>query len=275
MSASAARRAADILAALDVPRNELIYVQVSLDWIERAGLNGTQTLADLIEWVSPRGTLVLPTYPFHSTHRAYLESNPAFDVRRTPSSIGLLPEMFRRTKGTVRSLDPDFCVSALGPDAAAIVGTSPATDDPFGADSAYQRMLDRGCTLVGLGVSLNTSSFIHVIDSRMQAVYPSAVYESQQYSASVVDASGGTHRLLRKALRPAFQRLIKPSAINAVMRPADAVFRTIEIDTARFFKWTLAPWAAWCESHARERASASEWPCWLADVGASLDRDAS
>lgn len=267
MAGSEPRRVTDILSALDVPRHQLIYVQASLDWMEKAGLNGTQALADLIEWVSPSGTLALPTYPFRSSHREYLEGNPAFDVRRTPAAIGLLPEMLRRTKGSVRSLDPDFCVSALGADAAAIVGEHPSGPDPFGEDSSYQRMLDRGCTLVGLGVSLNTSSFIHAIDSAMQAGYPAPVYEPGSYDVTVLDRAGASHVIARKALRPEFQKLIKPSAINAVMQPDASVFRTLEIEGARFFKWDLSPWREWCVAHARACAASAQWPCWLRALG--------
>src|SRR4029077_5012339 len=102
-----------------------------------AAIDGPSMLKALLDWIGVRGTLVMPSYPFHSTHQQYLAGGATFDVRKTPSSIGLLPEMFRRTRGAVRSLDPDFCVTALGPDAEAIVGEHPAGPDPFGADSSY------------------------------------------------------------------------------------------------------------------------------------------
>lgn len=266
MNEAAPMRLTDILEALAVPRGQLVYAQASMDWMEKAGLKGPQALADLIEWVSPAGTLAMPSYPFRSTHREYLESQPTFDVRRTPSAIGLLTEIFRRTAGARRSLDPDFCVTALGADAAAIVGDAPSGADPFGPESSYERMLARDCTFVGLGVSLNTSSFIHVIDSRLQGVYPCAVYEVADYQATVVDATQVSRHLLRKALRPTFQRHTKPSRINDVMQPSDHVFRTIEIAGAQFFAWRLAPWADWCVSHARTAAATASLPCWLADI---------
>ena len=254
--------ASAVLEALDVPKGRLLYVQSSVDWIQKAEITATDTLNTLLEWTTG-GTLVMPSYPFHSTHREYLETGPTFDVRRSPSAIGLLPEMMRRTKGVVRSLDPDFPVAALGHDAEVIVGTAPAEPDPFGNDSSYQRMLDRRCTLVGLGVSLNTTSFIHRIDSRVGQGYPSAVYEDQLFSTTVIDLAGERRTVARKALKPAFQQLISPSAINQEMQPADAVFRTIELGGARFFKWDLDAWSAWCLAHARARASLAEWPCWL------------
>jgi aminoglycoside 3-N-acetyltransferase len=252
-----------LLEMLAVPRSGILYVQASADWIQRAGFGAAETLAALREWSGDRGTLVMPTYPFHTTHLEYLEAGAVFDVRRTPAGIGLLPEMFRRTVGAVRSLDPDFCVSAFGREAQAIVGTDPAAPDPFGPDSSYQRMLDRKTTLLGLGVSLNTNSFIHVIDSRAEADYPSPVYGDRLFTMTVIDGSGKSCDVPRKALRPMFQQQTSPSEIVAAMKPADEAFATVEINSARFFRWDLAEWSAWCLAHAAERAAAAAWPCWL------------
>lgn len=275
MTDSAPHRAAGVLEALEVPKGQVIYVQSSVDWLQRAGLTAAGTLVDLLEWASPSGTVVMPSYPFHSTHLEYLRQSPTFDVRRTPAAIGLLPESFRRTRGAARSLDPDFSIAALGPDAQEIVGSAAAEPDPFGPDSSYQRMLDRGCTLVGMGVSLNTTSFIHLIDSRSEAGYPAPVYEQELFSTTVIDAAGGAHPVARKAIRPIFQQRIKPSNVNVEMRPSDAVFRNIEIGGACFFKWDLNAWAEWCLAHARERAAVRQWPCWLPDPAAAPTKPAS
>ena len=39
------------------------------------------------------------------------------------AAIGLIPEVFRRTDGVRRSLDPDFSIAALGADSVDIVRT--------------------------------------------------------------------------------------------------------------------------------------------------------
>jgi len=93
------------------------------------------------------------------------------------------------------------------------------------------------------------------------------VYEAGDYHATVIDTAGVAHSLSRKALRPAFQQLIKPSEINAEMQPDGSVFRTLEIEGARFFKWHLSPWRDWCVAHARSCAAAAGWPCWLRAIG--------
>jgi aminoglycoside 3-N-acetyltransferase len=267
MHASLHNGVSALLEMLAVPRQRLLYIQASADWIQRAGFGAAETLAALREWTADGGTLVMPSYPFHSMHVEYLESGAVFDVRRTPAGIGLLPEMFRRTPGAVRSLDPDFCVTAFGAEAEAIAGGEPSAPDPFGPESSYQRMLDRHATLVGLGVSLNTNSFMHVIDSRAQAGYPSPVYDDRAFAMTVIDASGASREVARTALRPRFQQDTAPSEINAEMQPSDQAFATVEVNGARFFRWDLDEWSAWCLAHAKARAAAGAWPCWLSRLG--------
>ena len=63
-----------------------------------------------------------------------LAFGPRFDVRKTPAAIGLIPEVFRRTAGVRRSLDPDFSIAALGAEAAGIVAHRPGDEDPFSGD---------------------------------------------------------------------------------------------------------------------------------------------
>ena len=253
-----------LLDDLCVPSSGVLYVQSSADWIQRAGFEVSDALAALRRRVGATGTLVMPAYPFVGSHRDYLGSRPVYDVSRSPALVGLLPEVFRRSKHVVRSLDPDFCVAAEGAGAAGIAGGEPSDSDPFGAGSCYQRLLDRRAVILGLGVSLNTNSFIHLIDSRAAGGYPSPVYEEQSFPATVIDASGREREVFRQALRPEFQQLTSPAASLDAMRPGDDLFTTREVNGARFFTLDLAGWSSWCLAHARQQAAVRAWPCWLA-----------
>lgn len=252
-----------ILEELNVPRSGPIYVQSSTDWLQKAGFTAADTMAALIEWTQPHGTLVMPTYPFRVPHADYLATHPRYDVRRTPAAIGLIPEVFRRTAGVHRSLDPDFNIAALGVDAAHLVATDLAEEDPFGQASVYQRLLQRGTTLVGMGVSLNTNSFIHVIDSRHCATYPRPAYDGR-LAADVVDTDGVVTTAWRRVLAPDFQRLTKPSAVAEAVAGDAQMFASRSVSGAMFFRWDLSRWANWCDAHARQAAATGTWPCWLA-----------
>jgi aminoglycoside N3'-acetyltransferase len=256
----------DLLEQLDVPRGRTLYVQSSAEWVQRAGFRPRDVIDGLTSWTGSTGTLVMPAYPFSVPHRDYLETSPTFDVLRSPASTGLICEVFRRSRDVVRSLEPDFAVCAAGADANAIAGGVPADPDPFGSDSSYHRLLERHAVLVGLGVSLNTSSFIHAVDSNVGDTYPVGPYDDCLFETTVIDANGRRHRVLRRALRPEFQQLTRPSAVIDVMRPAAPIFATTEINGARFFRWELDEWLSWCVGHARAQAADGRWPCWLAGL---------
>jgi aminoglycoside N3'-acetyltransferase len=251
-----------VLDTLEVPKDSILFVQSSTDWIERAGFSPVEVLRVLREWIGTAGTLVMPAYPCKTTHFEYLSTRPTYDARRTPAGIGLIPEVFRRHPGVRRSLDPDFCISAEGPDAEDIVRADPAEEDPFGRKSVYERLIARGTVHVGLGVSLNTSSFIHVIDSRLEAGYPVPVY-SGRASADVVDFDGTRRTVWRRVLAPDFQRLTQPSAVASALAADVATFASTVVGSSSFFRWQLPRWASWCESHARAALAKGEWPCWL------------
>lgn len=258
---------AALLDRLQVPRGGRLYIQSSTDWIAKAGFGAGEVLAGLDAWAGSSGTQVMPAYPCRTTHLEYLETHPVFDVRRTPSGLGLIPEVFRRRAGAARSLDPDFCIAAVGPDAAQVTATSLEEDDPFGPASTYERLLAAPLTLLGLGVSLNTNSFIHVIDSRFQSQYRQPVYGGS-YEAGVIDAAGVRHHVRRRALSPAFQRHTKPSAIAAAVGDDAGTLTTVSINGAQFFRWDMSRWAAWCQSHAASSVRSGRLPCWLSGLEA-------
>src|SRR2546428_309688 len=72
----------------------------------------------LLRFVGPERTLAMPAFFFGTPElfdRAYYRQHPRFDVRRTPSQMGLVTELFRRRPDVVRSLHPAHSVCAFGP----------------------------------------------------------------------------------------------------------------------------------------------------------------
>jgi aminoglycoside 3-N-acetyltransferase len=253
---------AQMLETLSVPRNGILYVQSSTDWLRKAGLEPGPVMDTLRDWVGSSGTLVMPAYPFRTTHLEYLEGNPSYDVRRTPTAVGLIPELFRRAGDVVRSLDPDFCITAAGREAGELVQSDLDDPDPFGRASTYEGLIARGATLVGLGVSLNTNSFIHVIDSRMRSGYARTVYP-RSFDVDVIGYDGTPRRVTRLALAPEFQQLTKPSEVVTAVSGDDKMFSSRRVNEVQFFRWDLSRWSQWCVAHAERALDTGLWPCWL------------
>jgi aminoglycoside 3-N-acetyltransferase len=256
----------DMLSRLSVPQDRIIYIHASMDWLGRAGIRVGDALNALIEWTGRGGTLVLPAFPFRGSHEAYLQSNPTFDVRRSPVRVGLLNETLRRRQGVKRSLDPDLSVIAFGPQAEAVIGSGFTGEDPTGPDSPFQRIIELGGALLGLGVSHNYMNMIHVLDSRYRERYPFAIYSGRVYRAHSIDHTGGLHQVAKKAMLNELQVHIKPSQVVHVLQPGPDVFRSARRGSTDFFLWDLPSWERLCVAHVEQTLDAGRFPCWLAEV---------
>jgi aminoglycoside N3'-acetyltransferase len=116
--------------------------------------NASELFAALAKVCGPERTLVMPSFVMggrdHDT-RTYYQSRP-FDVRRTPSEMGLVAEVFRRTPGVLRSLHPTASVCALGPLAQELTTGHHLARTGMSPDSPFGVMTRRRTAILGLGV---------------------------------------------------------------------------------------------------------------------------
>src|SRR3982750_4916607 len=103
---------------LNLREGDTVFLHSSVDQLN-LDFPFYRILSLLRDVVGASGTLVFPTYPNHIiSSYEYLSQGAVFDVRRTPSYIGLLTEFARRNPGAIRSLHPSKSVCAIGPNAA-------------------------------------------------------------------------------------------------------------------------------------------------------------
>ncbi|CAN5874056.1 hypothetical protein BH24GEM1_BH24GEM1_15900 [soil metagenome] len=116
-------------------------------WDEFYNFDGTQLdlVGVLQRLVGPEGTIAMPAYPLRP-------GTEVFDVRRTLTGAGLIPEMFRRMPGTRRSINPIHSVVALGPNADFLVRDHHRSETPWDQHSPYARLSDVGAVLVCMGL---------------------------------------------------------------------------------------------------------------------------
>ena len=96
-------------------------------WSAAHGFRGSiDELIDVFaEAVGPQGHLLMVSLPFGGASIDWLERGRAFDVRRTPSMMGMVSEMFRRRADVLRSLHPTHPILARGPQAARFIDGHP------------------------------------------------------------------------------------------------------------------------------------------------------
>ncbi len=155
------------LRAMGIGAGDVILAHTSLSSLGHVP-GGADALIDaLLDAVSPRGTLVLPTHTWSTVNA----ENPVFDVRRSPSVVGRVTEVFRSRPGVLRSLHPTHSCAAFGPLAREMLDGHETQITPCGRKSPYQRLMDRSGKIVFLGVTLLVNTSYHALEEMANVPY--------------------------------------------------------------------------------------------------------
>ncbi len=156
------------------------------------GFRGTaRDLADVfLEALGPRGHLLMPSLPTAGASLDWLESGRRFDVRRTPSMMGMVSESFRRREGVQRSLHPTHPILVHGPEAARFIAAHPDCLYPCGPGTPFDELQKADGRVVFLNVAIDSFTFFHWLEHMVHATLPFPLYTDQPFDAAVVDAEG-------------------------------------------------------------------------------------
>lgn len=134
---------------------EILMVHSSYDRLLPMYSGGPQELIyELISLCGKNRTLVMPAFVLGGRlyeKKEYFRTH-AFDVRKTPSEMGLLTEIFRRTPGVVRSLHPTHSICALGPHSQELTIRHHLADTRAGENTPFGLMARIPTAIVGLGI---------------------------------------------------------------------------------------------------------------------------
>lgn len=196
------------LRQLGIRKGDTLMVHSS--WRSNNGFRGTpaQFCATLREAVGEEGLLVMPSLTYHNMSSAeFLAMGKPMNVRRSPSAMGLLTEVFRRGKGVVRSLSPTHPLLAWGRDADAFIEGHHRTDRPFGPDSPFARLLQRNALILCVDAGFSSITFTHFVEDRLAHTLDVPLYEPDPIDGSVIDGTGAEHVVPTRVLSAAANRL--------------------------------------------------------------------
>ena len=184
------------LAKLPIADQSVVLVHSSLKSIGFVEGGANAVVAALIDDVVRRrgGTVMFPTFSIDGTMEATLRARRRFDVRHTPSNLGVLPEAFRVTAGVVRSVHPTHSFAAIGPKAAWLVEEHHRCGTNFGEGSPMAKLLQTQSYLLGLGTDVGKVTFYHCLED-IEA-FPFNVYSPDSpFEVECVDGDGSVHVL--------------------------------------------------------------------------------
>ena len=239
------------IAALGIGAGDTLLVHSSFDAF--LGFTGkpTEVIAVLQNAVGAGGAVLMPTLPFDGTAVEYARRQLVFDVRRTPSRMGLLTELFRRSAGVARSVHPTHPVAAWGRDAAALVEGHYAARTPCGEGSPYARLLERRGKILLMGTGIGVLTFFHTIEELVEHNLPASPFTEEVFHLQSRDYSGNivaTHtrlfepgvsqrrnldKLVRELRKRGAWRQRRAGCLQMIELDADDVLSTVSAMAAR------------------------------------------
>lgn len=202
-SASNVSRLVDDLLHLGVRPGGVLLVHASLRSLglpagdpQRAEI----AISALLEALGAEGTLLMPALSYASVS----ERQPVFDVLRTPSCVGALPEAFRVRAGTLRSAHPTHSVSGVGLRAAELLAGHERDTTPVGGNSPFARLPGAGGQVLFLGCGMRPNTSMHGIEEHVEPPYLFSA--DLDYQIVLADGSVTTMRVRRHGFRGWEQR---------------------------------------------------------------------
>lgn len=121
---------------------------------------GADTVLDALMEYFSEGLLILPTHTWKSMSKEHY----IFDPNHEPACVGILPNLFMKRKGVVRSLHPTHSVAVYGNDKYTFIEGEENRTTPCSKGGVYDRLRDRNAKILLLGVGHERNTYIHCVE---------------------------------------------------------------------------------------------------------------
>ena len=186
---------------LGVGKGSVVMIHSSFDQLN-VEFDVVRTLDILLETVGEEGTVLFPAWHFSYRAEDYLRKNLVFDVKRSPSVMGLLSEAARRHPDAYRSQHPLNSIVAIGKDAEMLVNEHTYSRYPCDEKSPYYKMLRFNSIIIGIGVDTNFLSFVHCPEDILKEQFPVKTRLDEVFEARVRKPDGTVINIQTLAAHP-------------------------------------------------------------------------
>jgi aminoglycoside 3-N-acetyltransferase len=211
------------LRSLGVQEGDTVLVHSSFK-----GSNGfvgspDQVIDVFLEALGSAGNLMMVSLPYLSSTYEYLKSFVSFDVRRTPSQMGLISEIFRERKNVLRSLHPTHPILAYGPKAEWIVAGHENCPYPCGRGTPFDKLAQTEGKVLFFDVPFATLTFFHYLEDMIRDRLPFPLYHPEAFQVPVIDHEGRQITVTVYAFSPDVIRRRKSSEFESELQRAGLI----------------------------------------------------
>ncbi|MGH7782230.1 MAG: AAC(3) family N-acetyltransferase [Candidatus Binatia bacterium] len=201
---------------------EIVMLHSSYDRLLPMYKGSPQDLVnELISFCGKGRTLVMPAFVLGGRlydKKEYFRTH-AFDVKRTPSEMGLLTEVFRRTPGVIRSLHPTHSVCAIGPHALELTATHHLAATRAGEKTPFGIMARTPTAIVGLGIEYyRCVTQTHAAEDILGDEFP-IEFQRETLRVEVIDSHGA--RIRYDLVIPQTSRLLDNTLLRSLLSESE------------------------------------------------------
>lgn len=169
------------LKEIGIGEGSLVMLHTSMNGLGEGNrmLMADWLLKAILELIGKKGTLTMPTHPLYKEDPGFMNNKSDLLLSYFPeiqaSRVGFMNELFRRTKGTKRSLHPLSSLCAYGPLADTLLEDNLNEDKPLphGVYSSYYKFCLLNGIVISIGLPLaNTMTVCHVAEELRDAEWP-------------------------------------------------------------------------------------------------------
>ena len=171
---------------LFIKKGDTVFIHSSIDKLN-LGFPVYKVLSILLDVVGEEGTLVFPSWHYLGRAEEYAKKpNSIFNVKKSPTFLGLLPELARRHKNAFRSLHPTTSIVAIGKHAEMLVSEHHLDVYPQGKKSPFYKLINLDARIIGLGEKVVSLSFVHCVEDNMKDKFPYKTLMDEIFDCQVI-----------------------------------------------------------------------------------------
>ena len=217
---------------LGITRGDTVFIHSSLDGLN-ISFQSYNILKILLDIVGEDGTILFPSYPKLTSYN-FLKANQIFNIKKTPSYMGILTEFARRYKGAIRSLHPTKSVVAIGKNAKQLTDDHNISPYPYDINSPYYKISHFEGKIVGIGVPTRNLSCIHCAEDILKEKFPVNPYYKKLFYGKCIDYNNNEIIVPTFAHNMAKLNIDIPKFVKSYI-PSD-ICEDIQINGMNFFR---------------------------------------
>lgn len=121
---------------------------------------GADTVVDAFMEYFEDGLFMTPTHTWAQMNEEYNVFNPTTE----PACVGIIPNIFRKRAGVVRSLHPTHSIAAYGKNANEYVAGEENATTPCPVGGCWDRLREINAKILLIGVTHARNTYIHSVD---------------------------------------------------------------------------------------------------------------